>query len=151
MNTSKQAQHGFTLIEMMIVVAIIGILAAIAIPSYQDYVRKSRRTDATVLLSSIQQAQEKYRANNVSYATTVASLGLTGNCGTGNLGIKSENSYYCVTLSTTATGTTYSATATAQGAQTSDKTACKTLILKITNGNAAIYDSDGTSQTCTSK
>ena len=62
-------RQGFTLIELMIVVAVIGILAAIAYPSYQDYIRKTRRIDAQSVMLDIQLLQEKYRVNNPSYAT----------------------------------------------------------------------------------
>ena len=62
-------RRGFTLIELMIVVAVIGILAAIAYPSYQDYIRKARRIDAQSVMLDIQLLQEKYRVNNPSYAT----------------------------------------------------------------------------------
>jgi type IV pilus assembly protein PilE len=63
---------GFTLIEVMIVVAIIGILAAIAYPSYQEQVRSSRRADAQGALMEASQAMERYYAeNNFTYVGAV--------------------------------------------------------------------------------
>ncbi len=69
--------NGFTLIELMIVVAIAGILAAVALPSYQQHLLRSRRADAQKELSLIAQAQERYRSNNPSYAIGLAELGYT--------------------------------------------------------------------------
>ena len=66
---------GFTLIEVMIVAAIIAILAAIAYPSYQDSVRKSRRADAISVLISLQLQQEKWRANHTTYTSDLTNLG----------------------------------------------------------------------------
>ena len=60
--------RGFTLIELMVVVAIIGILAAIAYPAYQEYVRKSRRTQAqSDMMETVQKAERYFSARN-SYA-----------------------------------------------------------------------------------
>jgi len=67
-------QKGFSLIELMIVVAVIGILAAVAYPAYQDYVIRSKRGDAMNALAAVRIAQEKYRANNVSFASDSSNI-----------------------------------------------------------------------------
>lgn len=67
--------RGFTLIELMIVVAIVGILAAIAYPAYRDQVRKSYRADCAGALTSLANAMERYRTTNNTYTgATVANL-----------------------------------------------------------------------------
>ncbi|RQO72876.1 hypothetical protein DBR44_10550 [Aquitalea sp. FJL05] len=66
---------GFTLIEMMIVLAIVGILTAIAYPSYSRYVLRSYRADAEATLVAVAQSQEKYYTLNNMYASSLVSLG----------------------------------------------------------------------------
>jgi type IV pilus assembly protein PilE len=66
---SRKLASGFTLIELMIVVAIIGILAGIAYPSYIDSVRKGKRADGRAALTSLLQQQERYLTQNNTYAT----------------------------------------------------------------------------------
>ena len=63
----KKYQKGFTLIELMIVVAVIGILGAIAYPSYQDSVRKGRRAEARAALAELLYQQERYMTQNNTY------------------------------------------------------------------------------------
>ncbi len=64
---TRQPQHGFTLIELMITVAIIGILAAVALPAYSDYIMRGRVADATQALSSRRAAMEQYFQDQRSY------------------------------------------------------------------------------------
>jgi len=71
-----QQSKGFTLIELMIVIAIVAIIAAIAIPAYGEQVRKSRRAEASRFVGDMQLSLERWRAENPSYAVCSNSVRL---------------------------------------------------------------------------
>ena len=72
----RAMQRGFTLVELMIVVTIIGLLAAVAIPGYSQYVRRAQRSEGMAALSAAAAAQEKYYLSNNTYAASFADLKL---------------------------------------------------------------------------
>lgn len=124
---------GFTLIELMIAVVIIGILSAIAYPAYQGYTQKSRRSDAVVALTKLANRQEQHYADCNTYTNVLVDPGggATG-CAKGlDWGVStSEQGYYNLTLSGAST-TAYTLQATAVGIQAGD-TSCATFTLAST-------------------
>lgn len=86
---------GFTLMELMITVAIIGILAAVAIPSYQRYVLRANRVDASTEIMRLAAAQEKYYLQNNTYANEVQ---LAGFLITGETVLKTQQERYDITV-----------------------------------------------------
>lgn len=118
--------NGFTLIELMITVAVIAILAAIAYPSYLDQVRKGRRAEGRDALLAIAQAQERYYTVNGSYATNLTNLqvGSVVDCSKAPC-VSRDEGYYQISLA--ATANTFTATATPIGAQAGDS--CKSMTI----------------------
>ncbi len=119
-------QQGFTLIELMIVVAIIGILAGIAYPSYQDSIKKSRRADAKGALMGFANAMERYYTENNSYCGAAVTDATDCPAATGAPTIFSTTSpvdggsaLYNLTIAS-ATATTYNLRATPTGPQAGD-------------------------------
>lgn len=78
-NTWRYSERGFSLIELMIALAIIAILAAIALPAYQDSMRKGRRAEAQAALMDSAARQEQYFLDNKTYSTTMTALGFSAN------------------------------------------------------------------------
>lgn len=126
---STRAQ-GFTLIELVVAMVIAGILAAIAIPAYNSYVRQARRTDAKTALLDLASLEERYFSINNAYTIDSASLGYpSGNSWPYTVG----SGYYTisqptVTVATTAAPASYTLQANATGDQTKD-TLCTTFTL----------------------
>lgn len=120
---------GFTLIELMVVLAVIAIIAAIAIPSYRSQVLKSHRADAVNVLGDLQLRQERWRAENPAYATTA------------QLGTLPSSDYYTFAASTPAgncagasapacsSANCYALTADTTGGQQDDDGKCATMTI----------------------
>ena len=121
--TNISKSRGFTLIELMIVIAIVAILAAVAYPSYLDSIRKARRADAMDGLLTLMNQQEKYRANNTLYGSL---LQLTGSATA-----TSSDGYYTLTVTgNSATAYVLTATAVTGTSQASDA-GCTTPKLEV--------------------
>ena len=136
----KKPKLGFTLIELMVTVAVVAILAAIALPSYQDFILGSRRAEGKAVLLRTQQDVERAYTDLNSYESAVASA-------VGASGVRlSEHGYYQV-ASTSATVSTYALSSTPQGGQTRDK--CKTLTITQSD-TRGVAPTSGVSPTLTS-
>jgi type IV pilus assembly protein PilE len=138
-------QSGFTLIELMIVVAIVGILAAIAYPSYQSYTERTGRADGMAKLMEIMQAQERFYSQNQSYTANLGAGGLAYGVAA-NAAVASDEGRYNITAAACGGGiaSCVALTADAVGRQASD-TRCGDLTLdsrgtKGAGGTLAVQD-----------
>jgi len=119
--------RGFTIIELLIAVIVVGILVAVALPSFMDSIRKGRRSEAFAALSALQQAQERWRSNNPIYADTLAKVNIVSPTGPGG--------YYVLSISApSATGYEVTALAVAGTTQVKDGS-CANLSVQVTGGN----------------
>ena len=132
----KRLQQGFTLIELMIVVAIVGILAAIALPAYQDYVVRSKMSEAIAAIAACKTSVSEYASSHTTFPPDVASSG----CST-------TATKYVAALSVAANTGQIIATSQGTGATGGE---C-TLTLTPNNAPTAITEWVGTFSVCPSK
>jgi type IV pilus assembly protein PilE len=127
MRTQRAASTaGFTLVELMVSIVVATILITIAVPSYTNQIRKSRRTDARAAVLDLAQREERYMSTNSTYTTSPANLGYSGP----NFPVTLGDNYYTLTVAvvpaTPTAPATYTITANAIGAQLKDQQ-CQTL------------------------
>ena len=125
------AQKGFTLIELMIVVAIIGILAAIAIPAYQDYITRSQVSEAVTLLGGLKAPLAEYGADKNAWPTKLVAPGATPTTGQMNATLTGKYSAITDTVSGTYPAGIITAT------MSSGKASTGTLSLTTADGGSA--------------
>jgi type IV pilus assembly protein PilE len=119
----RKKRLGFTLVEVLITVAIIGIISSIAYPSYVDFVVRSNRSEGLRELMRIANLQEQFYVDNRSYTATMTDLGLNADP------FLTENGHY--SIDATLVNDTFTLVATATGTQATKDTACGTI--SVTN------------------
>ncbi len=128
---------GFTLIELMITVVIIGILAAIAYPAYTESINKARRADGKTALLELQNRMEKFRGNCPFYPQGIGgadSCGASAAASTLKAGTTTSQGFYILSIvANSATGNAFTLRATPTGAQANDSCTQMNLVVNTTN------------------
>lgn len=131
---ARRFNGGFTLIELMLALVVLAVLATVAIPSYQDSIRKGRRGDAIAGLNRLQLAQERFRGNNPVYASAVASMA--------GASADSPEGHYSITVDSS-NATQYQMTATAKsGSPQFGDTRCRSFTVTMNAGTIGHNSAD---------
>ncbi|MBF0215085.1 MAG: pilin [Magnetococcales bacterium] len=117
-------QSGFTLIELMIVIAIIGILAAVAIPAYQDYIARAQASEAISLMSGMKVTATEYNTDKGVFPSDPTNIG----------GTTTGKYVASIAFTTTSLPNTLRMTATFNAANVNSNIASKTLVLRTQDG-----------------
>jgi type IV pilus assembly protein PilE len=126
--------RGFTLIEIMITIAIVGIIAAIALPSYRESIAKGRRTDAQAALNEAAQFMERFYTENARYDQTVAGVAVALPAGLTSTPRGAVAGHYAIGIPTVARES-YTLRAVPQNSQVGDR--CGNMTLTHTGVRAA--------------
>jgi type IV pilus assembly protein PilE len=145
---SSPSSKGFTLIELVVAMVIVGILAAIAIPAYSNYAMKAHRTDAKTALLDMASLEERFFSTNNYYSQTPTDLGYTATSlpfpvGSGYYNITTLSAVAATAPSGTTNGTpaTYQIVATAVGNQATGDPSCATFTIN-SNGQQSATGTD---------
>ena len=127
----RKNRGGFTMIELMVVVIIVAILAAVAIPLYTGYIRNSRKSEATARLGAILTAAKSYNQENTGWPTTSAASGFFGDF--------SASDHFTYSQLSSATGGRYQAKATGNGVDGITTSMTVTMSAPIDSGATFTY------------
>lgn len=131
---ANMLRRGFTLVELIVAMALVAILAALALPSFIDSLRAGCRADGVAALTQLQQAEERWRAEHADYAGSLTDLGVAA---------RSARGLYALAIQD-AGNSRYVLTATATASQAGDRR-CSVLKLAVTGGELTYssLDADG--------